>query len=57
MIFRALILLLVFTVAACVVAYIWTGQKNYLTYALKLLKIMVITGLIFFGVMILQRII
>jgi hypothetical protein len=55
MIFRVLLLLMVFGVCITTAAYLWTRQKRYLNYALKLLQIMIVCGLIFFGVMILER--
>jgi type III secretory pathway component EscS len=55
MLFRALLLLAVLGVLVCLAAYIWTRQKRYLQYALKLLQIMIVCGLIFFGVLILER--
>lgn len=57
MIFRAFLLLMVLGVAGCLAAYIWTSQKSYLNYALKLLKVLIVSGLIFFGVLILERLV
>ena len=57
MIFRAFLLLMVLGVAGCLAFYVWTNEKRYLNYALKLLKILIVSGLIFFGVLILERLV
>lgn len=57
MIFRVFLLLMVIGVAGCLACYIWTNERRYLNYALKLLKILIVSGLIFFGVLILERLV
>ncbi len=55
--FQLALYITIFAVLACLGAYLLTRQKKYLQYALKIMRVMVIAGLIFFGVMVLQRIV
>ena len=53
--FRALLLLFAVIVAVCVAAYLVTGQRRYLQWAGKGFKLAVVDGLLFFAVLLLER--
>lgn len=56
-IFRALALLFVIAVCVCVAAYLVTGRRAYLRWAGLLFKLAVAAGLLFFSVLLLERLV
>ena len=54
-VFRALLLLMLLAGAACFAAYAISGQTRYRGYGLRLVRWTVLTGLAFFAVLIVQR--
>lgn len=52
---RALLLLFAIALCVCVALYFVTGERKYLRWAGSLLKIAVATGLLFFAVLLLER--
>jgi hypothetical protein len=56
-IFRALLLLFVIAVCVCVAAYLVTGDRRYLRWAGLLFKLAVAAGLLFFAVLLLERLV
>ncbi len=55
LLFRWLILLLLLTAAVCFALYAGTGQARFKRYGLLTLRCVVVFGLAFFGVLILER--
>lgn len=53
--FRALLLLFVIGVCVCAAAYFVTGNRKYLRWAGTLFKIAVAAGLLFFAVLLIDR--
>jgi hypothetical protein len=53
--FRGLLLLFAVIVCVCVAAYFITGQRRYLQWAGKVFKLAVAAGLLFFAVLLLER--
>ncbi len=56
-IFRALLLLFLVGICVCVAAYLVTGQRRFLRWTGFLFKLAIAAGLLFFGVVILERIV
>jgi hypothetical protein len=56
-IFRALLLLFLVAVCVCVAAYLITGNRRYLRWAGLLFKLAVAAGLLFFAVLLLERLV
>jgi hypothetical protein len=56
-IFRALLLLFVIAVCVCVAAYLVTGDRRYLRWAGLPFKLAVAAGLLFFAVLLLERLV
>jgi hypothetical protein len=54
-IFRALLLLFVVAVCVCVAAYLITGNRKYLRWSGTLFKLAVAGGLLFFSVLLVER--
>lgn len=52
---RLAALLLVLVIAACVLAWLITGQAKYRTWAARLGKLGLVATLLFFGLLILER--
>ena len=57
LLFRWLILLLLLGVAVSFALYALTGELRYRRYGLMTLKWMLVAGFIFFGVLIVQRVV
>lgn len=55
--FRGLVMLLLATGVACLVAYLVTGQQRYRTYAVRILKWTIVGALGFFAVLIVERLV
>lgn len=55
--FRYLAIALALVIIYCAAAYLVSRDRRFLTWALRLLSIGVIGGLIFFGGLILQRLV
>ena len=53
--FRGLLLLFAVIICVCVAAYFITGQRRYLQWAGKIFKVAVAAGLLFFAVLLLER--
>lgn len=56
-IFRALLLLFAIAVCVCVAAYLVSGNRRYLEWAGRLFKLAVAAGLLFFAVLLLERLV
>ena len=56
-IFRALLLIFVIAIAICGALYLITGDRKFLRWAWLLFKLVVAAGLLFFAVLILERIV
>jgi len=56
LLFRWLILLLLLACAVSFAFYAATGQERFKRFGLKMLRWVVVGGLVFFGVLILERI-
>lgn len=56
-IFRALLLLFVIAVCVCVAAYLVSGDRRFLRCAGLLFKLVVAAGLLFFAVLLLERLV
>ncbi len=56
-IFRALLLLFVIAICVCVAAHFITGDRRYLRWAGWLFKLAVAAGLLFFAVLLLERLV
>lgn len=56
-IFRALLLLFLVAVSMCVAVYLVTGERRYLRWAGTLFKLAVAAGLLFFAVLLLERLV
>ena len=56
-VFRALLIVFLFAVCLSVALYLMTGQRKYLGWAGLLFKLAVVSGLLFFGVLLLERLI
>lgn len=56
LLFRTLAILDAVLIALCAAGYILSGERRYLGWALKLLRVGVAVGLAFFAVLILERI-
>ena len=54
-IFRALLLLFLVAICACVAAYLIKGERRYLRWAGTLFKVAVAAGLLFFAVLVVER--
>lgn len=54
-IFRALLLLSAVALCVCVAAYFVTGDRRFLRWAGTGFKLVVAAGLLFFGVLLLER--
>lgn len=57
LIFRALLLLFVVAICVCVAAYFITGDRRFLRWAGLLFKLALAAGLLFFAVLILERLV
>lgn len=55
--FRALLLLFVIAVCVCVAAYLVSGDRRYLRWAGLLFKLAVAAGLLFFAVLLIERLV
>jgi len=55
--FRALLLLFAVAVCVCVAAFLVTGDRKYLRWAGTLFKIAVASGLLFFAVLLIERLV
>ena len=53
--FRGLLLLFAVIICVCVAAYLITGQRRYLQWTGKIFKVAVAAGLLFFAVLLLER--
>ena len=53
--FRGLVLLFAVIVSVCVAAYFITGQRRFLQWAGKVFKLAIAAGLLFFAVLLLER--
>jgi hypothetical protein len=53
--FRGLALLFLAGIFACVAAYLITGNKRFVGWAVLLVKLALAAGLLFFAVLILER--
>jgi hypothetical protein len=56
-VFRALLLLFVVAVCVCVAAYLITGDRRYLRWTGTMFKLAVAAGLLFFAVLLLERLV
>lgn len=56
-IFRALLLLFAIAICVCVAAYLVSGDRRYLRWAGFLFKLAVAAGLLFFAVLLLERLV
>jgi hypothetical protein len=56
-VFRAILLLMLVGGAACFVMYIATGHARWRAWGLQLVKWTVIAGLVFFGVLVVERLV
>lgn len=56
-IFRALLLLFLIAICVCAAFYLVTGDRKYLRWAGLLFKLAVAAGLLFFGVLLLERLV
>lgn len=54
---RALVLLLLLAGLACFAAYMLTGRARYRVIGIRLVKWTVIAGLLFFGALIVERLV
>lgn len=54
---RTLLILFAIAVAICVALYLVTGQRRFLGWAGLLFKLAVVAGLLFFVVLLLERIV
>lgn len=54
--FRALLLLFVIIILVCVAAYLMTGQRRFLQWAGRVFKVSIAAGLLFFAVLLIERI-
>ena len=57
MIFRLLALLLIIAICCCVAYSLLSGDKRYMKFALQLLKVGIALALVYFGLMIFERLI
>lgn len=55
--FRALLLLFVIAICVCVAAYLVTGNRRFLRWAGLLFKLALAAGLLFFAVLLLERLV
>jgi hypothetical protein len=55
--FRALLLLFVVAICVCVAAYLVTGNRRFLRWAGLLFKLALAAGLLFFAVLLLERLV
>ncbi len=53
--FRATLIVFAIAVALCVALYVVTGNRRYLGWAALLFKLAVVAGLLFFTVLLLER--
>ncbi len=53
--FRFLLIITAAAVAVCVAGYLLSGQRRYLGWAFKVLKFGAAAGLVFFAILILER--
>jgi hypothetical protein len=56
-VFRALLILMLLAGAACFAIYAISGQARYRVYGVRLVSGTIIAGLVFFAVLIVQRLI
>ncbi len=54
---RALFLFLLLAAAACIICFLVTGQQRYKQYGLRVLRWTLAAASVFFGVLILERIV
>jgi hypothetical protein len=54
---RTIAILLGLGVAVSAAAWLFTGQRRWLDLALRLVKVGVVVGLVFFGILLLERIV
>ena len=54
---RAIAMLLGLGIAVSAAAWVATGNRRWLDLALRLLKVGVVVGLVFFGILLLERIV
>lgn len=57
LIFRALLLLFAVAVCVCVAAYLVSGNRRFLQWAGLLFKLAVAAGLLFFAVLLIERLV
>lgn len=57
LILRLLVILVAIAIALGIVAFLVTGNKNYLRFSVRLLKYSLLIALIFLGLMALERLI
>lgn len=55
--FRALLILFAIAVAICVALFVYTNDRKYLGWAGRLFKVAVVAALLFFVVMLLERLV
>jgi len=55
--FRALLVIFSIAVCLCVAIYIVTNNRRYLNWAWLLLKLVIVAALLFFAVLLLERIV
>ncbi len=53
--FRLLIILAALAAVGAAVAWIWTGRRSWLTLAANIVKVVLAAALVFFGVLIFER--
>jgi hypothetical protein len=56
-VFRLVAALTLFAIAGCVGMWLLTGDRRYLSWALRLVKTIAALALVFFGLLFLERII
>jgi hypothetical protein len=54
---RTVAILLGLGVVTCAALWLVTGQRGWLGWALRLIKVGVLVGLVFFGILLLERIV
>jgi len=55
--FRGLLFVLGAAIGACVLLYFWSGRRQYLTWASRLFLAGLGTGVIFFAVLLIKRLV
>lgn len=54
--FRALLIVFAIAVVICVALFLFTGERSYLGWAARLFKVGLAAALVFFAVLLLERI-